>query len=546
MVNSTATAGNLIKGGARFLHNFGSISNTFLGYNAGNLSMTGGLNTAAGSQTLQSNTTGCCNTASGANALISNNTGSANTAMGEGSLYTNSTGNNNTAIGRYALISNTTGSANTATGSNALQNNTTGFDNTAVGTEALFSNIGGGVPGLPTGISNTAVGRSALRANTTGKDNTAVGTEALFSNTTDGLLAGWENTAVGRSALRANTTGVGNIASGFFALLSNTTGNYNTASGRNALQNNTTGGGNTASGLVALVNNTTGNNNTASGSGALETNTTGVRNTAIGAGADVTSGNLTNATAIGAGATVGFSNRIRLGNFDVTVVETSGVVKATGFNGTCASGFGGVFYPVICNQDLAETFRTLEATEPGDLVVLVTQPGTIPTVRKSARAYEGLLLGAVATNPGLVFDNGETHLAGDNSKLITSEKTAVGLVGRVPVKVSLENGPIAVGDPITSSSSAGVGMKATSAGQIIGYALEKADQKGKVLVHLQPGYYIPSKLLAALNQQDFVAGLNAQQAEVEELKSQLSKLESLLQTVLVQHSEKSASVTADR
>jgi hypothetical protein len=228
-------------------------------------------------------------------------------------------------------------------------------------------------------------------------------------------------------------------------------------------------------------------------------------------------------------------------------VDATGKVFADGgFNGTCPTGFGAVFFPVICNQDLAETFRTLEPTEPGDLVVLANQADPRPTVRKSARPYEGLLLGAVATNPGLVFDNGETHLAGDNSKLITPEKTAVGLVGRVPVKVSLENGPIAVGDPITSSSSAGIAMRATSAGQIIGYALEKADQKGKVLVHLQPGYYIPPRMLAMLNHQDFVASLNAQQAEVEELKSQLSKLESLLQTVLVQHSEKSASVTADR
>jgi hypothetical protein len=171
----------------------------------------------------------------------------------------------------------------------------------------------------------------------------------------------------------------------------------------------------------------------------------------------------------------------------------------------------------------------------------------MPTVRKSTRPYEGLLLGAVSTSPGLVFDRGETLLAGDNSQRITPEKTVVGLVGRVPVKVSLENGPIAVGDPITSSSTKGVAMKATKAGQIIGYALEKADQKGKILVHLQPGYYIPPKQLALVNEIDELkaqatlrerplriavqalekrmAELGALKAENADLKARLEKLE---------------------
>ena len=50
-------------------------------------------------------------------------------------------------------------------------------------------------------------------------------------------------------------------------------------------------------------------------------NTTGGYNTAIGALADVSAGNLTNATAIGVGAIVNASNKIRLGNTAVTVIE---------------------------------------------------------------------------------------------------------------------------------------------------------------------------------------------------------------------------------
>src|SRR6516165_9392644 len=79
--------------------------------------------------------------------------------------------------------------------------------------------------------------------------------------------------------------------------------------------------GNTAGGTGALQNNTTGSANTASGHAALANNTTGSANTASGSNADVSAGNLVNATAIGAGSLVNASNKIRLGNTAVTVIE---------------------------------------------------------------------------------------------------------------------------------------------------------------------------------------------------------------------------------
>ena len=59
----------------------------------------------------------------------------------------------------------------------------------------------------------------------------------------------------------------------------------------------------------------------ANGVDALYSNTTGNFNTAIGDGADVGSGDLTNATAIGHGAVVDASNKVRIGNSSVTVIE---------------------------------------------------------------------------------------------------------------------------------------------------------------------------------------------------------------------------------
>jgi trimeric autotransporter adhesin len=167
------------------------------------------------------------------------------------------------------------------------------------------------------GTDNTFIGSNAGNLTMTGYGrNTACGYMSLVSNTT-----GYSNTASGYLALFQNTSGYFNTAGGDQALALNTTGNDNTATGVWALSSNTTGYNNTASGWAALSNNTTGSGNTASGEAALLSNITGINNTAIGYQADVSTWNLTNATAIGSGAGVNASNKIRLGNSAVTVIE---------------------------------------------------------------------------------------------------------------------------------------------------------------------------------------------------------------------------------
>src|SRR5260370_27857108 len=84
MRNSTGpTVGNILKAGIPFIHNFGD-RNTFIGSNAGNLTMSGTRNTASGANALFNNTTGSSNTAAGENALLSNINGTYNTAVGRG------------------------------------------------------------------------------------------------------------------------------------------------------------------------------------------------------------------------------------------------------------------------------------------------------------------------------------------------------------------------------------------------------------------------------------------------------------------------------
>ena len=268
---STASEGNILKAGTRFIHNYG-FSNTFIGKGAGNFAMTGSGNAGFGENALAANTSGAGNTATGRSALITNTTGDLNTANGGYALNFNTTGSFNTATGNSALLSNTTGANNTATGALALQANTIGGNNTASGNNALRQNSSGNF--------NTADGASALQNNTSGFENTAIGASALFNNTT-----GDSNTAVGKSALQNNTTGYGHTAGGANALSGNTSGLLNTAFGGSALRYNTTGGLNTATGKDALLNNTSGSGNTANGLSAMMANTSGVDNIAIGVSA---------------------------------------------------------------------------------------------------------------------------------------------------------------------------------------------------------------------------------------------------------------------
>ena len=181
------------------------------------------------------------------------------------------------------------------------------YGNTFWGYQAGSSNIAGS--------DNTANGHLSLYSNIQGKFNTATGSYALY------LSTAWRNTANGYKAQYSNTTGEANTATGFLSLYDNTTGHYNTATGMNSLYYNTTGGYNTAAGSFTLYTNISGDYNTANGYHSLFSNTTGDHNTAIGAGANVTSGTLTNATALGSGALVNASNKVRIGNSSVTVIE---------------------------------------------------------------------------------------------------------------------------------------------------------------------------------------------------------------------------------
>ncbi|MEX1997846.1 MAG: hypothetical protein WEA04_04205, partial [Candidatus Andersenbacteria bacterium] len=111
--------------------------------------------------------------------------------------------------------------------------------------------------------------------------------------------------------------------------------------------------------------------------------------------------------------------------------------------------------------DLAEIYGTRdESIKAGDVVSLDSSMRA--GVRKSDTPYDPTAFGIVSTSPGIVTGSLDDPAA---------MPVMVALAGRVPVKVTTENGPITAGDLLTSSSIPGVAMKATKAGQVIGQAM---------------------------------------------------------------------------
>jgi trimeric autotransporter adhesin len=167
----------------------------------------------------------------------------------------------------------------------------------------------------PVTNNNTSWGHLALSQNTTGRRNVAIGSQSLMNNTT-----GQSNTALGYQSLMEMITYSHCTALGFQAL-SNTVAGGNTAVGSQALSANTIGVSNVGIGWAANGLSTEASYTTAVGVQTLSSLTTGFYNTAIGYNANVSAGTLTNATAIGNGAIVNASNKVRLGNSGVTVIE---------------------------------------------------------------------------------------------------------------------------------------------------------------------------------------------------------------------------------
>ncbi len=114
------------------------------------------------------------------------------------------------------------------------------------------------------------------------------------------------------------------------------------------------------------------------------------------------------------------------------------------------------------NSDLAETYFSNENLKAGEVVYI---KGGL-SVGRAGDNNKDKVIGVVSTKPGLL-------LGFDDTSLKMGEKSyPIALKGRVPVRLSNENGEIKAGDELMLSSVSGVVMKATSTGKIVGVALE--------------------------------------------------------------------------
>ncbi len=126
--------------------------------------------------------------------------------------------------------------------------------------------------------------------------------------------------------------------------------------------------------------------------------------------------------------------------------------------------------------DVAELFDTEEKVEVGDVLVVGT---TERKLRKSSKPYQDAVVGVVSGAPAILFEGSQLKMGTSEKGSDHDRKPAVALTGKVPVKVSLENGPIHIGDYLTTSSKSGIAMKAIKQGMTIGVALEGYSGKGK-------------------------------------------------------------------
>ncbi len=547
--------------------------NTALGYQALYSNTTGGYNTALGSYALYTNT-GTGNIALGYSALYSNTvslnmalgvsagsnntSGTPNTYIGYAAGYYNQTGVNNTIIGYnaggYGAGAVNSFSYNTIIGDSAGYKLTIGTYNTAIGYQALYSNTAGNF--------NVALGQQALLGNTTGSNNIAIGYQALSANT------GSNNIGLGYIAGNNISTGANNIIIGYDIDAPSATANSQLSIGNLIFATGGFGTGTTVgTGNVGIGTATPGQtldvagiikgtgfyttSNAASGWYALRAE---APNNGYGfIGSYVTTGGITNPTfeirssgdlKWGAGGTSAVDTNLYRYATNTLITNSSFIVSGSVGIGTASPGYKLVVvdsaYPTLPTAvativalgssndlttgvsirargtitgglaDIGEYVKVMgdpNDYEQGDLLRIGPEPGKF---NKTQASYDPTLAGVISDAPGIVAGGGQDDL---------SQHRIMALAGQTQVKVSSENGPIEIGDPLTSASSTpGVAMKATKAGRVIGIALETFPKEGQdpsassgqVMVFVNP-HWIGNDLAVQENASGQIVNLDPEQ-----------------------------------
>lgn len=391
--------------------------NTIIGNTAGNLGLTGGVNTGFGAFSLTASTSGNRNAAFGCNSLQASSTDSDNSGFGYGSLNACNGGGGNCALGSTSLESLSSGNFNLAAGfhsgsalvgaesSNIYLNSVgviseshclrigagTGTANQQLST-SFISGINGntvgsammvtidsatdqlGVLSLPTGVIANIAGDSGsitgsnvtIFANNV-SNNCGSSIKFVNSGTTSQLNVadGNNNVMFGRNAGNLTVSGASNSAFGFGAL--------------NSVQG---GSSNSAFGLNALNSLTSGSDNMAIGQSCLTSLQSGIWNVAVGllSGASITTGSYNLFFGVLAGATntlsdssniyfqhngnVGESNTLRVGTVTGTGSQQLSRAFISGINGNTLGGT-----PLMVTIDSATDQLGVQSISPVSITI---------------------------------------------------------------------------------------------------------------------------------------------------------------------------------
>lgn len=164
-------------------------------------------------------------------------------------------------------------------------------------------------------------------------------------------------------------------------------------------------------------------------------------------------------------------------------------VKAN-ISSSCAGNTPGTIYAsntTVQSADLAENYISSQILESGD-IVMPASDGNNQAVMKTSQEYQSQTIGIISAKPGVTLNSDAT------TDTTHPNLYPMALQGRVLVKVTSQNGPIAAGDILTTSSIPGVAMKATKNGTVVAKALEGYNSTdpqsvGKIMVFVGIAYH---------------------------------------------------------
>lgn len=364
----------------------------------------------------------------------------------------------------------------------------------------LHAQVGGsGNPGdIPVWVSNTKLSNSALYQAKNG--NVGLGTTnptqklSVVTTSESGEAIIGSNNSTNNSTFPVGIVGQSNGPQGVgvYGSANSTTGaNVGifgvtvspTGMGVEGVSDASTGGGNGTSGVAGFFNATTGTGTGVSGT-TYTPEGAGVVGSAEATGSTATAYGVEGTSSAPKGAGVEGMSTANIGVSGVTSAAAglggyfdntaAGNILVGAVNGTHkfrVDGTGKGYFDggtQTGGADFAESVaiaRDAIQHGPGDL--LVVDAAAKRQLKLATEPYSTLVAGIYSTKPGVLAT---PHPINETA----SNEIPLAIVGIVPCKVSAENGPIAAGDLLVSSSTPGHAMKGTDRSRMLGAVVGKA------------------------------------------------------------------------